>query len=484
MNRWREDTGSLPFAMLVTLVGMTLTLLLVPVVTGQIGSSRENDGSGNGDLAALPCGPLTGFVSTSGPARYKVTVDYYQTDPRGHEQDAAWLAANPPVSCINGGGTQVTPSYALLQALGTDQATGSLDTVPPAVPVRTLFATYAFQITNQNIPGGLIRTYRGSRTLCLDAGSSSPAAGTNVQMQPCVEGSLQQKWAYSTNLSLVLVPSRTAANPVGMCVDAGSPEALNAVAKVQPCINPKTARQQWSIDDLSRFLGTTDGKNTNDFCLNEKNPDTPGSFVILDSKSGGTCSTHWAPDASAGAGAAGPSTGQVVNFAQFGRCLDVTNKDVTYAFEIAWPCKQAPDPTTLTWNEVWTMPTVPNGGISATGPIVTNKSGTLYCLKSPNSTAAGAYYVVVAACPGSPTADEVWTVYGNTGTYETSYRILDKNGYCLAATDQYATNPDLFSNGYLTSKIIMAACSGSTLQKWNAPPNILQSLPLDNIRER
>jgi len=174
----------------------------------------------------------------------------------------------------------------------------------------------------------------------------------------------------------------------------------------------------------------------------------------------------------------------VVNFAQFGRCLDVTNKDVTYAFEIAWPCKQAPDPTTLTWNEVWTMPTVPNGGISATGPIVTNKSGTLYCLKSPNSTAAGAYYVVVAACPGSPTADEVWTVYGNTGTYETSYRILDKNGYCLAATDQYATNPDLFSNGYLTSKIIMAACSGSTLQKWNAPPNILQSLPLDNIRER
>ena len=34
-----------------------------------------------------------------------------------------------------------------------------------------------------------------------------------------------------------------------------------------------------------------------------------------------------------------------------------------------------------------------------------------------------------------------------------------------------------------TSKIIVATCSGSTLQKWNAPPDILQSLPLSNIRE-
>jgi hypothetical protein len=96
-------------------------------------------------------------------------------------------------------------------------------------------------------------------------------------------------------------------------------------------------------------------------------------------------------------------------------------------------------------------------------------------------------YPIVAACGSgptpNPTADEVWTVYRDTGSYDTSYRIMDKNGYCLAATDQYAPSPDLFSNGTNTSKIIVTACSGSTLQKWNAPPNILQSLPLDNMRE-
>ena len=505
MNRWREDTGSLPFAMLVTLVGISLTALLVPMVLTQVGSTRQdarrvvalsaaqagldialghiqaaNDGAGTGDLSALPCGPFTGGVGTATSARYQVTIAYYQNDPRGHEDDAAWLSANPPVSCINGGGAQVTPSYALLRSLGTDQATGSFT----SVPVRSLTATYAFQISNQNIPGGNIRTYKGAKELCLDAGSSSPTAGTNLQMQACVVGSLQQKWAYSTNLSIVLVASRTPANPLGMCVDAGWPEALNAVAKVQPCISPKSARQQWSIDDMSRFMGTTDGKKTNDFCLEEQNNDTPGSFVILASKSGGTCDTHWGPDPSAGAGAAGAATGQVVNFAQFGRCLDVTNKDVTEAFEIAWPCKQAPDPTTLTWNEVWTMPTVASGAKIATGPVTTVYNSTVYCLKSPNSTVQGAYYVTVAACSTGPTADEVWTRYGNTGDYVTSYRIMDKNGYCLSPTDQNVANPDLFSNGTLTSKIIVAPCDKSTLQKWNAPANILESSPLDNLSEK
>ncbi len=451
--RLADDTGSLAFAVLVTFVGMALTLLLVPVVKAQSASTREDgrrvvalsaaqagldialghiqaasNGLGTGVLRNLPCGPFTGNVGAGGTARYQVTIDYYQVDPRGHEQDTNWLNSNLPIQCINGGGAYVTPSFALLRSFGTDQATGAFS----SVPVRSLVAAYKFQITNENIPGGNIRTYKNGLDLCLDAGSSSPAAGTNVALQPCV--------------------------------------------------SPKAIQQQWSLDDASYFEGTSDGKTLNGLCLNAQSPNVAGTFVILGKKSAGTCTTLWSPEAPAGAGAAGPATGQLVNFAQFGRCLDVTNQDVTWPYEIAWPCKQAPDPTTLTWNQVFSIPAVPVNGTSATGPITTVKSGITYCLKSPNSTTMYADYVIVAAC-GAPTADEVWTVYGNTGNYATSYRIADKNGYCLAPTDQYAANPDLFSNGTLTSKMTVAVCSDSTLQKWNAPPNILQSLPLSNIRE-
>jgi hypothetical protein len=268
-----------------------------------------------------------------------------------------------------------------------------------------------------------------------------------------------------------------------MCVDGGASEAAGGSVTLQPCVSPKTNQQQWSLDDSSKFEGTSDGKTLNKLCLNPQTANTAGSFVILGSLNAGTCGTLWSPDASAGAGAAGTATGQLVNFAQFGRCLDITNKDVTWSHEIAWPCKQAPDPATLTWNQVFTIPLVPANATSASGPISTDKSGTVYCLKSPNSTAPS-MYVVVATCGSGPTPDEVWTVYGSTGSYDTSYRIADKNGYCLSPTDQNAPNPDLFANGTKTSKIVVAVCSGSTLQKWNAPPNILQSSPLSNIKEK
>jgi hypothetical protein len=503
IRRHADDSGSLAFALMVTLVGMTLSALLVPMVVGQIRSTGEeskrvqavnaaqagmdvalehiqaaSDGSGNGVLASLPCGPFTGSVGAGGSSRYQVNVDYFPIDPKGHDQDTAWITANR-INCISGGGTYSTPSYALLRALGTDQATGAFT----AVPTRSLAATYKFEISNQNIPGGLIRTYKSAKDLCLDAGSSSPAAGTNVVVQPCVAGSSQQKWAYSSNLSLVLVTSRTPGNPAGMCIDGGATEKVGNNATMQPCVVPKTAQQQWSLDDASKFEGTSDGKNLNKLCLNPQVQDTAGSFIVLGKTDAGTCPTLWSPEASAGAGAAGPATGQLVNFAQFGRCLDITNKDVTYPHEIAWPCKQAPDPTTLTWNQVFSIPAVPAGSTSASGPISTVKSGITYCLESPNSTAPNTY-VIVEDCSTGPAADEIWTVYGDTGSYNTSYRIADKNGYCLSPTDQYATPPDLFANGTLTSKIVVAVCSGSTLQKWNAPPNILQSSPLSNIKEK
>ncbi len=215
-----------------------------------------------------------------------------------------------------------------------------------------------------------------------------------------------------------------------------------------------------------------------------------GSQITLST----SCST-WAPSAAVGAGAAGKASGQLVNFNQFGRCLDVTNQDVTSSFLIDWPCKQAPNPTNVTWNQRWSMPTASpntNLGITGVGPITTNyqNNGTLYCLQSPLSTTG---YVLVNPCPaGGTPSNMTWTVYGATNAYATSYQIMDATStvnpqatpLCLQPTDPTANPPDLFSGGNNVSKMIVAPCNGSTLQKWNAPANLLSPSPLVNIGEK
>lgn len=504
-----DDTGSLVIAMLLTLVGVLLSALMLPIVVGQIESTRDenrqthalnaaqagldvalghvraaNDGAGAGVLAELPCGPLTGGLANASTARYQVTIDYFAVDPQGRSD--SWIAANR-ISCLAGSGTFSVPNYALFRSEGTNSATGSFSSVPR----RSLRATYTFQTTNQNVAGGLVHVYRTSTStdLCLDAGSGAPAAGTNVQMQPCSSGSVRQKFAYNTNLTLVLVASKTAAMPLGMCLDAGAtPHATGRVVQFQPCASTTSPRQQWSINDSANFEGTANGISLDGYCFNVQTPNTAGSFVILATGSG--CHGGYnniqtfSPDASVGAGAAGAAVGQLVNFDQFGRCLDVTEQNVGYSYLISWPCKQAPNQANVTWNQKWTVPTPSGTTASGTGRITTSPTVvTPYCLRSPGSTAAG-QYVTVALCPvGSTPQNMTWTAFGDTGTYATSYRIVDGYGNCLAPTDPDATPADLYPSGQQISKIVVAPCTGSTLQKWNAPPNLQQSTPLKDIGE-
>jgi hypothetical protein len=507
---WADDTGSLALALLLTLVGVMLSALLVPMVLAQIASTREevhrvqalnaaqagldvalghiraaNDGAGAGVLASLPCGPLSGNVGGGATTRYQVTIDYLQVDPQGRSD--AWIAANR-MPCAGTGGTSSTPAYAMLRSQGTDQPTGAFS----AVASRSLRATYTFQTTNQNIAGGLVHVYKTSTStdLCMDAGSSAPVAGTDLRMQPCSAGSVQQKFAYNPTLTLVLVASKTPSMPLGMCLDAGSPQALGNVVQFQPCASTTRPQQQWSINDSANFEGTANGRTLDGYCFNVQNPNTPGSIVILGSVDGGTCHRGYdtletfSPEASVGAGAAGAPANQLVNFNQFGRCLDVTEQNVDYGYLIAWPCKQAPDPANVTWNEKWTLPAITAGTGSGTGRISTSPSTDPYCLQSSGSTAPGQYVKVILCPSGSTPTNMTWTVYTDTGAYTTSYRIEDGYGYCLSPTDPIATPADLYPKGQQISKLVVAVCSGSTLQKWNAPPNILQPLPLKDIGEK
>lgn len=506
-RRHGDDQGVLTLAMLLIVVGTMATALMLPAVLTQVRSSREdtsrahalhaaqagldvalghirlaNDGLGNGVLNKLPCGTFTGRVSAGGPDRYQVTIAYYTSDPSG--KDDTWLAANKML-CLAGGGTGLTPGFALLTSQGTDTATGSFS----AVYSRELVGTYTVETTNQNIAGGLIHVYKTatSTDLCLAAGATSPPAGSNVQMQPCASASNKQKFAYNANLTLTLVASKTSSLPLGMCLDAGSPHASNALVRFQPCGLITLPQQQWSINDSSNFEGTTNGVSLDGYCFNVQNPNVAGSFVII--ANGGKCKGGYdniqtfQAEASVGAGAAGGTVGQMVNFSQFGRCLDVTEQNVNYAYLIIWPCKQAPNSALVAWNQKFTAPSIASGQTSATGRIVTNPSAGPYCLRSPLTTAYG-QYVDVDPCPsGSTPLNMQWTVYADTGVYATSYVIKDSKGYCLAPTDPLDSPPDLYPKGQQISKSIVQVCSGDKLEKWNAPPNILDALALKDLTE-
>jgi hypothetical protein len=518
-RRFDDERGSLAMALMLTLVGISLSGLMVPVVVGQIVTARVDqarinalnaaqagidaalgriraaaDSTGVGSLLDLPCFPLktvdathpqrdlVGTVTSQTQANYAVNVDYYSVDPLSAGSDAFQIVCSPLW------GTPKTPAYALITSVG-------VDTVGNQTVRRTLTASYIFKTTNANIAGGLVHVYKTSTStdLCLDAGSATPAVGTPVRMQPCSPGNTQQKFSYNPNLTLQLTASLTATNALGMCLDAGTPHSNGAIVVFQQCASVTKPQQQWSINDSANFEGTSNGTSLDGYCFNVQNPNVSGSLVVLTNskcKGGYDNQQTWSPDAAVGAGAAGPLTGQLVNFNQFGRCIDVTEQNVNYkdpvsglTYLIVWPCKQAPNAASVAWNQKWAVPAIAAGQVSGVGRITTN-NGTLYCMQSPGSTAAN-QYVRVNPCPASGTpVNMTWTVYGDTGAYLTSYRVVDGYGNCLVPTDPTASPADLYAKGNQISKLVVRTCSGDTTQKWNAPPNILQPLPLKDISEK
>ena len=502
-RRRGEDEGSLIFAMLVVVVGLLLSALMTPMMMNQMTATSNSrrlthelhaaesgidimmghiraatDSSGNGILADLPCGPITGSVESAATENYRSSVVYYKSDPTG--KNATWLAdLTNQVLCITGGGAISAPGFAMITSVGTDQATGF-----PNGSIRTVQATYIFKTSNANIPGGAIHAPNGGTDMCLDAGSGNPAIGTIVTIQPCKAGAISQKFAYNSNLTLELSASVTSTQPLGLCLDAGVNAAAGAQVAFQACSLVTLPQQQWSFDDNANFRNSlANGSNIGNLCFFEQTANTAGSLIILST----TCNGNFSADASVGAGAAGAAIGNLVNFQEFGRCLDVTNQNVNTGYQIVWPCKQNPNPANLTWNQLWSLPTIPSNATSASGRITTynTANSTLYCLTSPQSTAAG-QYVGLAACGGTTPANQTWTVYGNTGTYATSYVIKDSSTtpYCLQPTDPAASPPDFFTSGAQISKVVVATCNGSGLQKWNAPPGIQQPVPLRNYGEK
>jgi hypothetical protein len=445
------------------------------VALGQLRSAVDKDAPLKGSLEALPPCAMTGIAGLD-ELPYRVTISYLGLT------DASDPAALVPLSCP----PLDVPTSATLTATGGASTAGSL--LPGSPGTRTLYATYTFKTTNDNIAGGAIQLAAPTTNpLCMDGGTSaSPAAGVPVKMQRCIAGGTSgQRFAYTTDLGIKLVGSETTAAVYGMCLEAPRPHATGGLVTFQAC-QGRVAHQQWSLDDNSMFRGTTDGINLDGFCLSVKVPDnSPGSDIVLGGCNSVANQTVFRPQTGVGAGMASVDTRQLVNFEQFSRCLDVTNQQATYGYMIVWFCKQAPNGG-VTWNQLWTLPPVTTSGANAAAERIRtfgpNNPG--YCLLSPGSTLAG-QYVKMSPCSltGTLTDERLkWTMFGDTGNYATSYRIVDSDGNCLTPTDLSVAVPDTHGDG--TAKVKVAACNSSEIQKWNAPPNFNKPLVLTNTRER
>lgn len=506
-RRAGDDTGSLAMAVLVVTLGALVCALLGPVVVTQVGTTQvelrrvhalhaaeagldvavaqiraADDGAGNGVWSDLPCGPLSGAVGGGGTGRYQVSIYYVSADPQVRMAvNPSWFAANQ-IACTTGSGPGSVPLYAVLYSTGTDNGAS-----------RLLRGAYRLRTTNQNVLGGQIHLfYTSSSTadLCMDSGSpTSLAAGTPLRVVACdpTGTSQQQMFAYTTASTLMLVHSVTATWPLGLCLDAGATHATGNPVVFQPCQSPAPVRQQWIFNGDSQFEGVVSGTITDGYVFQLPAADTPGSVFITNTPvwDGSFNNINgFQPDPSVGPGNAGPQNKQLVNYAEFGRCLDLNGGNAALGYLIAWQCKPS-------WNQAVNLPPVSTtmgtatpGLISMDVPAGAPTPQGLYCLQSPRSTAFGAYPSMVA-CTSTSTAPALqWQVYAYTGDYPTSYRVVDVDGNCLQAADPNAVPSDTDAFGPARiSRIEVRACSDSTLQKWNADPYLLDGVPLKYVGE-
>jgi type II secretory pathway pseudopilin PulG len=496
-SRRDDETGSMAVYLMIAIMGVAIGALLVPMVIsqtrttrldttrvhaldaaqagidamlGQIRAAKTTDEVGTSSL--LPCTSTSGTVNGSDDAAYTVRIDYYMADP----------VATPTavkMRCVPGYGTydpvtdNFTPKFARITSTGTD-----------GVPVnggtrgRTLVTTYIFRTTNSNIPGGRIRLYPApgsSAQLCMDGTTATPTAGTILKLQTCTDPlATKQVFAYRSDLTIQLLSSITGTYKAGLCLDETSTPVAGKVITLTACRAQNDAllwTQQWSFNDdghleSSKASTATDGVLSN-ICLNVASQNA-GLNVTLENCSGSTGSPTqaWIPAPSVGAGAA--EAPQLINYYEFGRCLDVTNQQVGSDHLIDFPCKQNPYPAAVRWNQKFVTPGIAANASSAVGQIVTPAPSGNNCLTSPG--VAGGLVVVRPCASG---AAQVWTVYNGSSAlvYRTKYTIVDSGGRCLGLTDPAA--------GEAWSAIDVEPCDGATEHKWNATANLNSSVLQD-----
>jgi hypothetical protein len=412
-----------------------------------------------GDPSKLLCS-LTG--STDAQANglsYQANISYFTTDPT--------KTTNPTPLACNSTGVSGQPTYAKITSQGIAIPVTGVSSTPTGS--RYLSAIYTFKVTNVNIPGGLI--FDGANNYCLEA--NKPKSNSTIKFTSkgnCVKANQAlQLWIYDTDYEIKLA-STTVAGATPLCI-TGPKNAGDSSqnATLQKCV-AKQWNQLWSWSGSYSWQG----QNT-DITTGYSSYYLAGSFAegnYLQVNSDGANGT-FNPAPAVGPGAASVNTKQIVNYLEFGRCLDVTNEQIASDYMISYPCKQDPSGTgdppgtgQLKWNHKWfyTEPVSP----AASSPsqtitvLVNNDPSQTYCLQTPTAL-SGLIYPNFKSCVNSENLQK-WVRVNNTGTYAGSYLFVDSLGRCLSV----GTDPnDLFNTSF--SKIVVATCDNSLAQKWNAP---------------
>jgi type II secretory pathway pseudopilin PulG len=482
------------------------------------GGVVQTDGLGNplGDPSKLPCS-VAGTLDPTTPADgsgYVVTIWYYSTDPTF--QTAAWqsntanqISCSPTTGVVS---TAINPvKYALLTSTGTGNLLPGASAGSTAGN-RSLAAVYEFKVSTVNIVGGYIYDYNDAQNYCLSA-VAPVGVGSTIQFLPAaqcnVANTALQLWSYNGDYEIKLA-STTTNGAAGLCITGPSSSSSTTTqnAVLATCIATGTTR--WN--QLWTWWGsnTWEGSNSTITALSSWNlgftSASPLTHQLLQVIAGGT-SNGFSPSTSVGAGAAGVATEEIINYQEFGRCMDVDGQPIPASDAsdlITYPCKQDPTFTStgqtgenITWNQkfYYTEPPVTNPLTATQGPqaiIVNDDQSTRYIPTTPSSLpsanqfcvvpvgyptlpAAGTL-VVVKACP-SLTGYQIWTrVYTQTaalGGYGASYLFTTPGAgsttLCLQ-TDSSKTD----GGGW--SEMDVVACVASDLaQKWNAPPNYTNS---------
>ena len=440
-------------------------------------AAPDSTGTVYGAPSQLPCS-LTGNVDAQNDGvTYRVTIQYFQTDPTG--QSASWrssssnhMTCNPsnvssPGVTVNG--TSTSPSFAYITSTGLGSTAVGVSTA--TLGNRTVAAVYQFTISNVNVSGG--RIFDANNQYCLDAVTSS--AGSNVQFLPanqCTNDS-QELWIYAKDYELKLA-STTTNSAAGLCI-TGPVTATGATqnATLQPCLSPPDPNrwnQLWSWTGSYSWEGQNQSiaSGPSNYYLATGYPsgtNIAGMFLLISDGANGTFN----PSSAVGAGAAGYSTNQLVNYKEFGRCADVTNEQISSSFMISYPCKQDPTGTGtyLKWNHKWYY-SEPSAGATSSAPqqIYVNQNNVnspQYCLTTPSSSGSAPFLPTFSLCDG--TAPQKWVRVNDTGVYATSYWMTDVYGRCL----QVDSSPVTTFNGNLSELDVTTTCDGSDAQKWNAP---------------
>ena len=515
----------------------------VQAAVGEIrAASHKANGRLVGNVAQLPCAtsssPLTGTINSgSNPTiHYSVTITYTIKTSAGTSTATCTRGAGP----APGSQVQYTVVKADITSVGSDNPSSS------TVPTRTVHSTYTFlSPTNQNFPGGLIWSF--NRDNCWTVGPS--AGGRNyyldtISSSACNTANPREQFGYEPNYTIQTViggQAYCATDPGQTQTGTVDSSSLSTDAVLlEPCstATPTPFDQQWGVQDSAQIEGVNTAGNPNSWCLMNADPSSAEQPVTIQGGPGGPsdCSQPysdtwtWQMTSQVGSGGSNPTPGtegpsdQLVNYLEFGRCMDVTNQNTGFGALIDYTCKQFPDTANYPiWNQRWCWVPVSsisgepaNSGVLYTpynlqgqcpNPADRPPSGvTPYCLRTAPDNATnpadqppgggpiqvtGGYNptaVTVVDCSSllasvrsgnvpAGDANMVWVAVGSGGNSLTDYTYQDYQGRCLQASSSTGIvwPSGAVGSGDPWTMIQVDTCDGNLSQRWNAPPDLAPS---------